>query len=85
MPCTTLAPGESLADGVDLAPVLLRTQLASSQGDARRQLEQRGLAVNGEKVEPGRRLGADDLLAGRWVLLRKGKKGWAVLDARPSS
>ena len=78
-------PGESLADGVDLAPVLLRTQLASSQGDARRQLEQRGLAVNGEKVDPGRRLGEDDLLAGRWVLLRKGKKGWAVLDARPSS
>ena len=30
----------------------------SSQGDARRQLEQGGVSVNGEKVDPGRRLGA---------------------------
>jgi hypothetical protein len=43
------------------------------------------VAVNGEKVAPGCRLGLDDLLEGRWVLLRKGKKGWAVLDARPPS
>jgi tyrosyl-tRNA synthetase len=70
---------------VDLAPVLLRTGLASSQGDARRQLEQHGLSVNGEKVEPGRQLGPADLLEGGWILLRKGKKGWAVLDARPES
>jgi tyrosyl-tRNA synthetase len=85
VPATTLLEGEVLPDGVDLVPVLVRTGLASSQGDARRQLEQRGLAVNGEKVEPGRHLGPDDLLAGRWVLLRKGKKEWAVLDAGRTS
>jgi tyrosyl-tRNA synthetase len=85
VPATTLAPGEALADGVDLVPVLVRTQLASSQSDARRQLEQRGLSVNGEKVGPGRQLGPADLLADRWVLLRKGKKGWAVLDAGGAS
>jgi tyrosyl-tRNA synthetase len=85
VPATTLADGEVLADGIDLPPVLLRTGLASSQGDARRQLEQGGLAVNGEKVAPGRRLGSDDVLGGRWVLLRKGKKGWAVLDVGPPS
>jgi tyrosyl-tRNA synthetase len=85
VPATTLTAGEVLADGIDLPPVLLRTGLASSQGDARRQLEQGGLAVNGEKVAPGRRLGHDDVLAGRWVLLRKGKKGWAVLDVGPPS
>jgi len=85
VPCTALAPGEVLAEGVDLVPVLLRTELASSQGDARRQMEQRGLSVNGDQVEAGRHLGTDDLLHGRWVLLRKGKKGWAVLDATPVS
>jgi tyrosyl-tRNA synthetase len=85
VPSTTLAAGEVLEDGVDLVPVLLRTALASSQGDARRQMEQRGLAINGVKVEPDRRVGPDDLLAGRWVLLRKGKREWAVLDARPAS
>jgi len=84
VPSTPLVAGERLEDGVDLVPVLLRTALASSLGDARRQMDQRGIAVNGVKVDPGRRLRPDDLLAGRWVLLRKGKKGWAVLDARPS-
>ena len=85
VPSTTLVGGERLEAGVELGPVLLRTGLASSQGDARRQLDQQGVSVNGEKAEPGRTLGPEDLLHGRWVLLRKGKKGWAVLDAGPRS
>jgi tyrosyl-tRNA synthetase len=82
VPTARLEEGERVEDGVDLVPVLVRTGLASSQGDARRQLEQRGIAVNGLKAEPGRLLDQDDLLHGRWVLLRKGKRDWAVLDAR---
>ena len=81
VPGATLAPGESLAEGVDLAVVLVRTGLASSGGDARRQIDQHGISVNGRKVEAGRPLTTDDLVQDRWVLLRKGKKGWAVLDA----
>jgi tyrosyl-tRNA synthetase len=81
VPGATLAPGESLAEGVDLAAVLVRTGLASSGGDARRQIDQHGISVNGRKVEAGRPLTTDDLVQDRWVLLRKGKKGWAVLDA----
>jgi tyrosyl-tRNA synthetase len=65
---------------VDLVPLLVRSGLASSQGDARRQLEQRGVSVNGTKAEPGRVVSRDDLLQDRWVLLRKGKRDWAVLD-----
>jgi tyrosyl-tRNA synthetase len=80
VPHAALEAGESLADGVDLVPVLVRSGLASSNGDARRQLEQRGISVNGVKAEPGRRLGADDVLHGRWVLVRKGKRDWAMLD-----
>lgn len=76
-----LAPGERLEDGVDLVAVLVRVGLATSLGDARRQLDQRGIAVNGAKAEPGRTLTTADLLHGRWVLLRKGKRDWAVLDA----
>jgi tyrosyl-tRNA synthetase len=80
--CAGLEPGERLADGLDLVAILVRAGLATSLGDARRQLEQRGISVNGAKAEPGRQLGADDLLQGRWVLLRKGKRDWAVLDAQ---
>ena len=60
-----------------------RAGLASSQGDARRQLEQGGVSVNGEKAAPERRLGRADALHDRWVLLRKGKKGWALVDLAP--
>ncbi len=80
VPVTGLDHGERLDDGIDLVPVLVRLGLASSQSDARRQLGQRGISVNGVKVEPAGSLGSDDLLYGRYVLLRKGKREWAVLD-----
>ena len=73
-----------LSAGVALGPVLQRAGLAASQGDARRQLEQGGVSVNGEKAAPERPLGPPTLLHGRWVLLRKGKKGWAVVDLASS-
>lgn len=82
VPTTALEPGESLDAGVDLAAVLVRTGLAGSLGDARRQLEQHGISINGAKAEPGQRLDRSDVVHDRWVLLRKGKKGWAVLDAQ---
>ena len=85
VPCTTLLDDESLADGVDIVPLLVRSGLASSQGDARRQVTQGGVSVNGHTVDLGRTLVPEDLIHGRWVLLRKGKKGWAVLDARGPS
>jgi tyrosyl-tRNA synthetase len=82
---TALEPQESLSDGVPLAPLLVRTGLASSLGDARRQLDQRAVSVNGEKADPARTLRPEDLLHGRWALLRKGKRDWAVVDAGGSS
>ena len=85
VPGTVLQQGEDLGAGVDLVPVLLRTGLAASHGDARRTLEQGGLSVNGARADPGRLLTSADLLHGRWVLLRKGKKGWAVLDVEAPS
>ena len=80
-----LDAGDDLEAGVALGPVLQRTGLASSQSDARRQLEQGGVSVNGEKASVDRRIEATDALHDRWVLLRKGKKGWAILDLRPGS
>jgi tyrosyl-tRNA synthetase len=79
VPGTALEAGEDLASGVELPPVLVRAGLASSMGDARRQLSQQGVTVNGERVGPERLLGPADVLHGRWVLLRKGKRDWAVV------
>ena len=66
------APLPNLFNGID-------AELASSRGDARRALEQGAVSVNGERARPGRVIGKDDLLHGRYVVLRKGKKSYAVL------
>jgi tyrosyl-tRNA synthetase len=85
VPAATLEAGEDLGAGVAVGALLQRAGLASSQSDARRQLEQGGVSVNGERAEPDRLLHSGDLLHDRWVLLRKGKRGWGVLDTHPGS
>ena len=52
--------------------------LVASKGEGRRAQAQGGLYVNGEPADDARTVGPDDLLAGRFVLLRKGKKAYAV-------
>jgi tyrosyl-tRNA synthetase len=81
VPVATLVPGESLSVGVEVTDVLLRAGLASSRSDAHRQLEQGGISVNGHRVGASTVLAEGHLLHGRWVLVRRGKKQWAVLDA----
>ncbi|MFP5255942.1 MAG: tyrosine--tRNA ligase [Acidimicrobiia bacterium] len=83
IPVAGLEPDEDLAAGVELAPVLLRAGLVPSLAEARRQLSQGAVSVNGDKVAADRVLREADRLAGRWVLLRRGKREWAALDAAP--
>jgi tyrosyl-tRNA synthetase len=79
VPTAPLAPDEDLAAGVDLVPLLVDAELASSRGDARRSLEQGAVSVNGARVRPGRTIGKGDVLHGRYVVLRKGKRSYAIL------
>jgi len=54
--------------------------LAKSKSEARRQIEQGGVSVNQQREQSvDRVLGAADRLAGGHVLLRKGKKDYALL------
>jgi tyrosyl-tRNA synthetase len=64
-----------------LVDVVAGTPLASSLSDARRSVAQGALYVNGERADPERRLTAGDLLHGRWILLRKGKRTHHLLEA----
>jgi tyrosyl-tRNA synthetase len=65
---------ESLVDAVVLAG------LASSKGEARRHITQGGIYVNGKREQDAdRHLGPTDRLAGGFVLLRRGKKDYALL------
>jgi tyrosyl-tRNA synthetase len=61
-------------EGADLVEVAAAVGLVGSRSEARRLLDQRGLYVNDEAQQAGRLLSAADLVHGRWVLLRRGKK-----------
>jgi len=81
---STEVPTSPFAAGVTLAAALAATPLASSLSDARRTISQGAASVNGTAVPEDRPLTEADLLYGRWLLLRKGKRNYHLLDAATS-
>ena len=60
---------------MDIVTILVTTGAAGSRGDARRLVEQGGVHVNGAPVSDiAMTFGLDDLLAGRYLLVRKGRR-----------
>jgi tyrosyl-tRNA synthetase len=78
-------PTSEFVAGQDLAHALAATPLASSLSDARRTIAQGAANVNGVPVPEDRPLSAADLLHNRWVLLRRGKRTYHLLDAASAS
>jgi len=72
-------PRALLEAGYPVADALVATGLASSKADARRGLSGGGYSLNGERLAEERALGPGELLAGRYVVLQKGKKHYAML------
>ena len=64
----------------DLVAILQRAGLASSNGDARRGLQQKAFRANGRALEAENSLSEVGLLHGRYILLRKGKTNFYLLD-----
>lgn len=72
MPTTTLT-ADDLTDGVIGAVALLvKSGLCSSNGEAKRLVQQGGVSINDEIVDMAKRYNADDLANG--LKIRKGKK-----------
>ncbi len=63
-------------EGADLGDLLPLTTLAKSKREAREFVANGAVMINGEKADATRRLKAADLLHGRTILLRRGKKNW---------
>ena len=74
-------PRATAGEGTQLLDLLVATGLAQSRGDARRAVEGGGAYVNNRRVsDPGYVPTATDLLHGRWLLLRRGKRQLAVVE-----
>ncbi|MGI9022333.1 MAG: tyrosine--tRNA ligase [Acidimicrobiales bacterium] len=70
-----------LAPGVGLVDLLVDTGLASSRTTARATISGGGAYLNGRRVtDIDRQVGPDDLLAGRYLVLRKGKRSYHLVQ-----
>jgi len=73
-------PTTSVAkDALTLADAVVQAGLAKSKSEARRAIEQGGIYVNQQRTEE---ISAADWIAGGHLLLRKGKKDFALLRAK---
>ena len=58
-----------------------KTQVFASNGEARRMIQGNGLAINKTKVNLEKTITKEDLIAGKYVLVQKGKKNYFLVTA----
>jgi tyrosyl-tRNA synthetase len=69
------------AVGTPYVDLLVETGLVKSKGEARRTINEGGAYLNNERVtDPDLVPGADDVVAGGWLVLRRGKKHLAGVE-----
>lgn len=80
VPSCTSSPALLENDGMGLLEALVLTGLAKSKGEARRTVTQGGAYLNNRRIaDADHRLRARDLVAGSIIVLRSGKKRYALL------
>ena len=80
VPTKDLEKTKLASDGAPLTELIVYAGLALSKGQARKDVEAGGIYLNNVRsVDVTRAVTADDLLFGKYLLLRKGKRSYAVL------
>ncbi len=86
LPTGSVSAGDLDGEGVALIDLLVASELCASRGQARKDIDGGGIYLNNQRCsEASRRVNSDDLLFGRYLLLRKGKKRYAALVLTPST
>ncbi|MCK6477302.1 MAG: tyrosine--tRNA ligase [Phycisphaerales bacterium] len=80
VPSSRLAKSRLDGAGVPLLDLLIETHLASSKREAREFLASGSVAVNGRKASTDESIKASDLLHGRLLAIRRGKKHWHLTE-----
>ncbi|MDZ7778917.1 MAG: tyrosine--tRNA ligase [Gemmatimonadota bacterium] len=81
VPSTGVARASFEGDGRALVDLLVEVGVASSKGDARRAVEGGGVYLNNRRVEAvDARVGTEVAIDGRYVILRKGKRRYHVVE-----
>lgn len=82
VPTFTVAKSD-LEAGIPLLELLAtHTKVFSSKGEARKMVQGNGVSLNKAKVtDPAAVIGADALIAGKYLLLQRGKKNYYLVIA----
>ncbi len=81
VPQATVAMSD-LEAGMDMiAALAAKTQFLKSNGEARRALKENAISLNKQKVKEDYLITTKDLIAGKYVLLQRGKKNYYLLKA----
>ena len=79
VPSCELAKND-LVNRVSLLDLLVNAGVSKSKGEARRSLQEGGIYINNHRVsDANREVGVSDLLEGQFIILRKGKKNYALV------
>ncbi len=82
-PSVELEKAKLASPGAPLVDALVHAGLCPSKGRARQDIEGGGIYLNNQRVgEVDRRVTSGDLLFGKYLLLRKGKRTYAVVIVR---
>ena len=83
VPSKEIAKSHLDGAGILLVDVLVHSGLCPSKGQARKDLEQGGININNvREANAQRAVTTNDLLFGKHLLLRKGKRNYVVLSAK---
>jgi tyrosyl-tRNA synthetase len=81
VPSVSVAKSE-LEAGVSILDALVKSGLCSSKSDAKRALQSGAIAINNKKLDVERNVDANDLASESVMVLRNGKKRYALLRAQ---
>ncbi|MDO4451873.1 MAG: tyrosine--tRNA ligase [Lachnospiraceae bacterium] len=82
MPTAELEAEDFVDGNIDILTMLVKSGLVPSKSEARRAVQQGGVAVDGEKVEDIKTDYAKDDLSGDGIVLRRGKKNFRKVIAK---
>ena len=69
-----------IESGVGIVDFLAQsTQVFPSKGEARKMVQANGVAINKSKVDLEKKMSAEDLLNGKYILAQKGKKNYYLI------
>jgi tyrosyl-tRNA synthetase len=79
VPQSSLSNAE-IQNGVPIIEFLVaKSGVFPSNGEAKRMLQGGGVSINKTKIDHGHQVGSDDLLAGKYILVQKGKKNYHLV------